>query len=87
MALAQHVHAEHAELAGAMLSTLWGMFEGWGLTDKAAIPATEVHSPDSDMQAAGDRQTLTINMVGTSLSVADNTFSSFVSALDLLPIR
>ena len=58
MALAQHVHAEHAELAGAMLSTLWGMFEGWGLTDMAAIPATEVHSPDSGMQAAGDRQTL-----------------------------
>ena len=56
MALAQHVHAEHAELADAMLSTLWGMFEGWGLGDKAATSATQAHSPESNMQAAGDKQ-------------------------------
>ena len=53
MALAQHVHAEHAELADAMLSTLWGMFEGWGLAERDAHPAAELLSAGTGMQTAG----------------------------------
>lgn len=54
MALAQHVHAEHAELADAMLSTLWGMFEGWGLAEQDAHPAAEPQSAGTGMQTAGN---------------------------------
>ena len=50
MALAQHVHAEHAELADAMLSTLWGMFEGWGLAEQDVEP----QSAGTGMQTAGN---------------------------------
>lgn len=35
MALARHVHAVHAELADAMLSTLWDMYSSWGLAEEA----------------------------------------------------
>ena len=47
MPLARHVHAVHAELADAMLGTLWDLFNGWGLAESAA------QSPQPDMVQSG----------------------------------
>lgn len=47
MALAQHVHAAHTELANAILTTLWDLFEGWGLAERGANQAAEPHAAES----------------------------------------